>query len=147
MQELFHAFGIDWRLLILQMINFGILVGALWFFLYKPVLAMLKKREEMIAQGVEDAEVAEKTRLEIESTRGDILKGAEQEAHEVVSVAKQHGSDERVKILKEAEDRAAKVADDAALRAKETIIKARKESEKEISRLSILAAEKVLQNK
>lgn len=147
MQELFHAFGIDWRLLILQMINFGILVGALWFFLYKPVLAMLTKREEMIAQGVEDAEVAEKTRLEIEGTKGEVLRAAEKEAHDVVSTAKQHGSDEKVKILKEAEDRAAKIADDALLRAKETVAKAKKDSEKEISRLSILAAEQVLKTK
>jgi len=147
MSELFNAFGIDWRLLILQMINFGILVGALWFFLYKPVLGMLKKREEMIAKGVSDAESAEKTRLQVEESKGAILKDAEAEAQEVVSVAKQHGSDEKSKILKDAEERASKVADDAALRAKETVTKARKEAEKEITKLSILAAEKVLEKK
>jgi F-type H+-transporting ATPase subunit b len=147
MQELFHAFGIDWRLLILQMINFGILVGALWFFLYKPVLAMLKKREEMIAKGVSDAEAAEKTRTQIEESKGEILKGAEVEAQEVVASAKQYGNEEKSKILKDAEERAAKVAQDAELRAKEVATKARKDSEKEIAKLSILAAEKVLEKK
>lgn len=147
MQELLQAFGIDWRLLILQMINFGILVGALWFFLYKPVLAMLKKREEMVAKGVYDAEAAEKTRAEVEATKGDILKGAEEEAQGVVTVAKQQGNEEKSKILKEAEARAQKVAEDAELRAKETASKALKQAEKEIAKLSILAAEKVLEKK
>lgn len=147
MQELFHAFGIDWRLLILQIINFGVLVGALWFFLYKPVLSMLRGREEMVAKGVQDAQEAEKTRKEVEETKGEILRSAEGEAHEVVAAAKQQGSDERTKILKDAEERAAKVAKDAELRAKETDKKARKDAEKEIARLSILAAEKVLEKK
>jgi len=147
MQELFHAFGIDWRLLVLQMINFGILVGALWFFLYKPVLSMLKKREDMVAKGVQDAQEAEKTRAHIEESKGEILKGAEAEAQEMVAVAKQYGSEEKSKILKDAEERAAKVAHDAELRAKEISAKARKESEKEIAKLSILAAEKVLEKK
>lgn len=147
MQELFEAFGIDWRLLILQMINFGILVGALWFFLYKPVLAMLTKREEVIAKGVVDAQSAEKTRASIENSKGEILKGAESEAQDVVSAAKQYGTEEKSRLLKEAEERAAKVASDADLRAKETIKKAQKDAEKEISKLSILAAGKVLEKK
>tara|TARA_B100000745_G_scaffold298696_1_gene247915 strand:- start:2020 stop:2463 length:444 start_codon:yes stop_codon:yes gene_type:complete len=147
MSELFHAFGIDWRLLILQVINFGILVGALWFFLYKPVLSMLRGREEMIAKGVKDAQAAEEIRKDVEEKKGEILKSAETEAHDVVTAAKQQGSDERGKILKDAEERAAKVAKDAELRAKETEKKARKDAEKEIAKLSILAAEKVLEKK
>ena len=147
MQELLHAFGIDWRLLILQIINFGILVGALWFFLYKPVLSMLKAREDMVAKGVKDAQEAEKIRGEVESTKGEILKGAEHEAQELVTAAKQQGNDEKSRILKEAEIRATRVAEDASLRAKETAAKALKQAEKEITKLSILAAEKVLEKK
>jgi F-type H+-transporting ATPase subunit b len=147
MSELFHAFGIDWKLLVFQIINFGILVGALWFFLYKPVLKMLKDRERMVAKGVEDAQAAEKAREEIESTKDEVLKGAETEAQEIVEGAKQHGKDEQKKIVDEANARAAKLEEDAKLKAKEVKEKAKKDAEKDIARLAILAAEKVLEKK
>ncbi|XKT75053.1 MAG: F0F1 ATP synthase subunit B [Patescibacteria group bacterium UBA2103] len=147
MSELFHAFGIDWKLLVFQIINFGILVGALWFFLYKPVLKMLKDRESMVAKGVEDAQAAEKAREEIESSKDEILKGAEHEAHDIVEGAKQHGKDEQKKIVDEANLRAAKLEEDAKLRAKEVKEKAKKDAEKDVARLAILAAEKVLEKK
>lgn len=147
MQELLHAFGIDWRLLIIQIINFAILVGALWYFLYKPVLNMLRSREEMIAKSVEDAEEVAKTKEELDATKAGILKQAEATAQEVVSHAKRQGQDAKAKLVLDAEAHAKKIKDDAELRAKEVAERARKESEKEIARLSILAAEKVLEKK
>jgi F0F1-type ATP synthase membrane subunit b/b' len=56
MEEIIHAFGIDQRLIIIQIVNFAILAGALGYFLYTPVLRLLREREEKIAQGLKDAE-------------------------------------------------------------------------------------------
>lgn len=147
MQDLIHAFGIDWRLLIIQIINFAILVGALWYLLYKPVLKMLKEREDMVAKGVKDAEDAAKAKEEIESTKSSMLKQAEHTAQEVVAHAKEQGAMERTKIVSDAEAHADKVKKDAELRAQESKARAQKEAEKDIARLSVLAAEKVLQKK
>lgn len=147
MQDLLQAFGIDWRLLIIQIINFAILVGALWYLLYKPVLKMLKEREDMVAKGVKDAEDAQKAKEEIENTKGSMLKQAEHTAQEVVAHAKEQGVAERTKIVSDAEAHADKVKKDAELRAQESKARAQKEAEKDIARLSVLAAEKVLQKK
>lgn len=38
MDQLIQAFGIDAKLITVQIINFGILLAALTYFLYKPVL-------------------------------------------------------------------------------------------------------------
>jgi len=54
--ELFAKLGIDWRLLIAQIINFLILMGALFFLLYKPLLAALEKRRSKIAESLENAD-------------------------------------------------------------------------------------------
>ena len=59
MQQLLSAFGIDWHLLAAQAVNFAIVLIALWYFLYKPVLAQLAKRQEIVAKSVEDAAKAE----------------------------------------------------------------------------------------
>ena len=61
MAELFAAFGIDWKLLLAQSVNFLIVFGGLTYFLYKPLMRALAAREEKIAKGVKDAEEAEAT--------------------------------------------------------------------------------------
>ena len=46
--ELFAKLGIDWRLLIAQLVNFVILFTALTFLLYKPLIAALDKRRAKV---------------------------------------------------------------------------------------------------
>lgn len=147
MAELFQAFGIDWRLLLIQGVNFAILLGALWFLLYKPVLNILKDRERAIAKGVADAEAAEKARAEIESARSEKLKAAETEAAGIVQSAKTRGNAIKSELTKHAEERAQEIVEDAELRGTEIRNTAQKEAEKDIARLAILAAEKVLAKK
>lgn len=147
MAELFQAFGIDWRLLLIQGVNFAILLGALWFLLYKPVLNILKDRERAIAKGVADAEAAEKARTEIESARSEKLKAAETEAASIVQSAKTRGNAIKSELTKHAEERAQEIVEDAELRGTEIRNTAQKEAEKDIARLAVLAAEKVLAKK
>ena len=54
--ELFAKLGIDWRLLIAQLVNFVILFTALTFLLYKPLIAALDKRRAKIAESLANAE-------------------------------------------------------------------------------------------
>ncbi len=147
MQELFAAFGIDWHLLIAQAVNFGIVLVALWYFLYKPVLAMLAKRQQVVAKGVEDAKLAEKMLASADDEALTRITSADAQAESIVSAARESATAEKVRLLKEAETRAAAVAKDAEARAIEVAARARRESEQEIARLAILAAEKVMRTK
>lgn len=147
MNALFTTFGIDWHLLIAQTINFIILAVALTWFLYKPVLKMVKERERVVAKGVEDAEESKQRLSYTETEVEKRLSAAEKEASSLVERAKHSAVDERTTILKEAEERALRVALDAEARAKETAAQALRESEQEIARLAILATEKVLAKK
>lgn len=147
MSALASTFGIDWHLLIAQIVNFGILALALTWFLYKPVLKMVKERERIVAKGVEDAEVSAQRLASAEGEAQKRALAAEKEAGSIVERARRSASDERAKILKEAEERSARVALDAEARAKETAAQSLRESEKEIARLALLAAEKMLKEK
>ncbi len=144
MQQLFSAFGIDWRLLIAQAVNFGVVLVALWYFLYRPVLRTLEKRQQVIAQGVADAAQARETLAGVDQEANTRVKDADVKAESIVSAARAAAGIEKAKLLKEAEDRAAAVNKDAELRAAETAARARRESEQDIARLAILAAEKVI---
>ena len=144
MESLLDAFGIDGKLLIAQLINFGVLFVALTWLLYKPVMKTLDERAAKIAQGVEDAETASQKALTADEDAAKVVKGAETEAEGIVAGARDLAGTEKTRIMKEAEARAAQVAADAEARAAETAAKALRDSEKEIARLAVLAAEKVL---
>lgn len=144
MEQLFFAFGIDGKLLIAQLINFGVLFVALTWLLYKPVMKTLDERRMKIAQGVEDAEAATQKLATADEEASKVVHGAESEAEGIVANAREAANAEKTRIMKEADARAAQVAIDADLRAKEAAAQALKGSEKEVARLAVLAAEKVL---
>jgi len=144
MSELFSAFGIDWRLLLAQAVNFAIVLVALWYFLYKPVLAVLEQRKKAVAKGVEDAARAGALLAGADDEAAKRVATAEGEAEKIVSSAREEATAEKVRLLKEAEARAADVAKDAEARANETAARAKQESEREVARLATLAAEKIL---
>ncbi len=147
MQEILSAFGIDWRLIVIQIFNFAILVAVLSYFLYTPILNLLNDRQKKIEQGVKDAE---KARAELDSAnveRTKILGAAEHEATHIVERAAGHATVKGEEIIGEAEEKAATVLQNAAQRGEEIKHLARKESEAEIAKLAILAAEKVLRER
>ena len=56
MSELFAAFGVYWKLLLVQAVNFGVLLAILSYVLYRPILRMIDARQKRIAEGVATAE-------------------------------------------------------------------------------------------
>lgn len=144
MKELFSAFGVDWRLLVAQAINFALVLVVLRLFLYKPVLAMLAKRQEMVTKSVEDAVQAREMLSDADGEAAKRVAAADKEAESIVSAAREIGNAEKTRLLKEAEARAVALAADAEARARETALRLARESEQDITRLALLAAEKVL---
>ncbi len=147
MSQLFSAFGIDWHLLIAQAVNFGIVLIALWYFLYKPVMATLDKRREMIAKGVDDARKAGEKLAGADGVAAARVADADKKADGILATAREAANKEKASIVSAAESRAAQVAADAEARAAEEVSRARRESEKDIARLALLAAEKVIREK
>jgi F-type H+-transporting ATPase subunit b len=144
MQALLDAFGINGSLLLAQAVNFGLLLVALSYFLYKPVMKTIAERQAKVAQGVIDAERATEKLAAADTEAAERVSDAENEAEGIVTGARETASLEKIRIVKEAEARAAALAADADARAKETAAKALRESEKEVARLAVLAAEKIL---
>lgn len=76
MQELISTFHIDAKLLIAQLVNFGIVLFVLYRFAFKPLTALMNERTKTISQGLDDAEEAKKVLLVAEDTKADIVKEA-----------------------------------------------------------------------
>lgn len=147
MTELFAAFGIKWELLVIQAVNFGLLLAALTYFLYKPILRIIDERREKVAEGVRTAEAAASRLAEAQAKSKELVGGASREAEQLVAAARTRADEKGSEIVKAAEMKAQGVLKDAEARAEEAKRQALQESEKEIARAAMLAAEKILREK
>lgn len=147
MSELISTFGINWQLLLAQAINFGVLLLALWWFLYRPLTRMIDERRVKISEGVKAADEAEKKLSESLVERDGMLSAAAKEGEAMIVKARSSASLRADELIDEAGIRAENIVKDAAMRAEETARQALKESEKDIARAAMLAAEKILREK
>lgn len=147
MGELLATFGVNWKLLLIQAINFGLLLSILTYFLYKPILRIIDERQRKIAEGVKTAEKADQ-KLAASEMEGEEMKAkASREAEATVAAARTRAEEKKVEMMKAAEEKADALLADATARAEETQRQALKQSEKEIARAAMLAAEKLLKSK
>jgi F-type H+-transporting ATPase subunit b len=147
MQEILDIFGIDWRLLLTQAFNFGVLLIALWYFLYRPVIGMIEKRQQLIKKGVEDAEVAAAERAKTGEEREAVLTDATREASTIIERAKQRWNEREAVYLKDIDMRSQRVIRDAHMRAEEEKRKILESGKEEIAQMAVLGAEKVLKER
>ena len=147
MGEIAAVFGINWKLLLIQSVNFGVLLLILWRYLYTPLVKMMAKRQTAIEQGVKDAEAADTKLTEIKENEGTILKTATVEGEKIVEKARGRAKEKEAELMVEANSKSERVIGDASLKAEEIKKKAHEESKEEIARVAILAAEKVLRDK
>lgn len=142
--EIFHAFGIEWKLLVIQMINFGIAFFVLRQFAYKPIIAILAKREKEIALGVAAADSAKKEKETILEEKDGILRAAREEGGKIVEELRKEGSLQERAMVREAGEQSAAILADAKAKAEEERAYILRESEKDVAKAAILAAEKIL---
>ncbi len=80
--------GIDWRMLIAQLISFAIVFFVLWRFAYKPIFTMLQLRREKIAEGLANAEKTKAELAHTEAERKRVLAQAGDQANEMIEQAR-----------------------------------------------------------
>src|SRR5215216_6244698 len=119
------ALGINFGLLIVQIIAFIIVFLTLSAWVYVPMLNMMESRKQKIAQGLEDARVAAEARAD-----------AEKEATKIIAEAQTEAS----KIVREATERAALAGQDVKTAAEAEAARAREAAiaEAEVERNRIL---------
>lgn len=144
MEEILHTFGIEWKLLLFQLLNFGLVVLVLYKFLYKPVLAIIAKRQALIEKGVADAKEAEETLALADKNAEALEKAAREEADKTIHNAKKIAEDEAALVLRKEQEQAQKMLREAKAEAERQKEEAIRAAEKEVAKLSILAAEKIL---
>ncbi len=98
MQELFSTLGIQWSLLIAQIVNFAILLVVLRAFVYRPLLDLIEKRRQMVQASMDTVSEVDKMRQQAEQERTDLLRKADQEAGAILERAKTQAQTMRTEI-------------------------------------------------
>jgi F-type H+-transporting ATPase subunit b len=144
MESLIHAFGLDVKVVVVQIVNFAILAGALGALLYKPLLKVLREREETIAQGLHDADAAAARKAAVDVECATLLASAQTEARAAVARGKTVADEKAAEIIASADEKAVERVRAAETQGEAIIARAVSESEAEIAKLAVIEIEKKL---
>lgn len=143
--DLLGSLGIQWRLFLAQLLNFGIVLFVLWKWVFTPTLTALRKRQETIRKGLEDAEASGKALASASEEKQATLTAARKEASKLVEEATAEADRIRKETLEKTKSEVAELvsAGKAALsEEKEKIVL---DAKTEIAELVVGATEKVME--
>lgn len=144
MSELLHSLGIEWPILIAQIVNFAILLAILGRFVYKPVMKMLDERRDGVRQAILREEAAAQKLSSAEADREKLLGEARLESSKLIEVAKKDGEEVKKKLLASAKEEIKKMHAEADMRLKAERERLASEVKKEIGALMVDAIEKTV---
>lgn len=127
-----------------QIVNFLIIFFILKKFLYKPVLELLRKRQTIIREGIQQAE---ESRIKLEKVvieEKNILRNAQLQAKRVIDDAKQESIELAKQVSGDAKRQTEKIIKDAREQISRESLEAEKRLAMQASRLAITILEKAL---
>lgn len=138
------ALGIDWRLLIMQIAAFLLLVWLLGKYVYPWLMKAVDTRQQNVEDAIRSARTAREAVDRAKADTEALINQAKQEAAKIVDTAKQ----EAATVVSSSEERARGIAEqitgDAQAQIQKDIARARDELHDETLRLIELATEKVV---
>jgi F-type H+-transporting ATPase subunit b len=142
--EILTSLGIDPAIILAQAVNFFALLAILSFFVYKPVLKLLDERKKRIAKSEEHAQLVEDKLTRVEELTQKELHKAQAKAQEIITTAKESANQQGEDLINNAKDKVGKIVEEG----RAVIIKERDDAAKqiqtEVSKIIILATEKLL---
>ncbi len=144
MDKLFSGIGIEWPVLVTQLVSFVLLFVILRFVAYKPLLKMLDERSKRIKESLEQAEIVKVQSARSEDEIKRQIQVASQKGQEIILRATQTGEE----IRASAQDQAKKEGEMLIEKARQAINAERAsavdEIRQEFADLTVLAAGKVI---
>ncbi len=145
MDELIKTFHIDWKLLIAQLVNFGIVLFVLYKFAIKPLSKTMDERTREIEKSLDDAKKIKENLAKVEVANAEKILQAKKEAQEILKKARAQGQEQGQKMVGDAK----KEIQTVIAAAKEQIFQEKqemlKEVKSEVGELVVRATKKILE--
>jgi F-type H+-transporting ATPase subunit b len=130
--------------ILFQIINFGVVAGALTFLLYKPVKKMLQERSNRIEEAQKAAEASIAQNKNIEEMKKKIQKQAEEKAAALVDEATKDAQARRKELVAQARKDAQAEAEKIIASAQDERLAILKEAKSQFESAVFAAVEKVI---
>ncbi|MEK9152659.1 MAG: F0F1 ATP synthase subunit B [Patescibacteria group bacterium] len=138
------SLGINLKLFLAQLVNFGVVLFVMWKWVYTPLLKVMDERTAKIEKGLKAAEAGEAVRAEAEAERLKLVSEARSQAKTIIEAAEASAATRRDEMVRKAKTEVEKVVEagkEAIRTEKEKMVL---EVKAEVVELVALAAEKVL---
>ncbi|HAE36902.1 MAG: ATP synthase subunit b [Candidatus Nomurabacteria bacterium GW2011_GWF2_35_66] len=146
MDSFISTFHIDWKILIAQAINFGLVFLLIYFFALKPIKKIMKERTDSIEGGLTDAvknaELLKKTKNEYE----EVLANARIEANTIFQEGKKEAEDKKRVMIEDANKEIGEMIEKGKKSLESEKTKMIEEAKNEIVSLVVKATEKLLES-
>lgn len=147
MESIISTFHIDWKIVIAQAINFGVVFTVLYIFALKPLSKLMTERSEKISKGIDDAKtnraLLEKTQAEYDLA----LNNAKSEANKIFQEGKKEAEAKKALMLEDAKKEVALVIENGKKTLEAEKVKMVEDAKKEIISLAMKATEKLIGEK
>lgn len=145
--KIFTAFGLDIKILIAQLINFGILLFLLFKFGYKPMFKLLEDRRKKIEDGLENAAKAEVKLQEISDEEKKVMIEAKKEAARFMEEAKAASEESRKRTIEKTREEIGQLINKEKENMRQEKAEVLKSINREVADLVMATVEKVLAEK
>ncbi len=143
--ELLDKLGINVGLLIAQIVNFGIVVGALTFLVYRPILNLLDQRSERIRKALEDAKKIELQKEEMEKFKQEQMKRIDTEMGTLLERGKKEAEETRQQLVAAAQQEADRILKRGEQQLKEERERVLGEVQGNVAQMIVRMTEKILE--
>lgn len=135
---------LDPGLFVWTILTFLLLLTVLAKFAWKPLLKILKEREDLIRTSLEDAEKAQTKLAKLNAEGEKIINKARAEAQEILSLGKSSAVKMKEETLNDAKQKAKAITKDAEKQIQVEKEKAIAEIKSEVVNISLSVAEKLI---
>jgi len=130
--------------LLIQMLNFGLLLVVLWRFLYRPLLAKMEERSQAIRKSLEEAQAARAEAQREREEHAARIRAAHAEAQAIRAAALTEAAEEQRRLVEAARAEAARLVESAKAELEQDVRRARQQLRREVSDLAIDVAERLI---
>jgi F-type H+-transporting ATPase subunit b len=130
--------------LIIQIVNFLLLLVLLRKFLYRPFLAKMEERTRAIKASLDEAQAARAEAAKQQEENAERLRAAHAEAAAIRTRALQEAAEEQRKLVETARAESQRLVESAKAQLEAETRKAREDLRREVSDLAVAVAEKLL---
>lgn len=129
---------------LVQLVTFLVLLGALSYFVWKPLKKVMDERENLIHSDIDDAEQRKAEAVRLKEENEAVLKDTQAEISSMMDNAKQQAKKEQEAIIHDANTRANQMMKDAKVDIEREKEKAIRDINSQVSEISVLIAEKMI---